>query len=51
MINKNKMLLSRSLGRTRRHSKWNIGRRETSHHFSKKILKDNHFLDSPEWLR
>jgi hypothetical protein len=51
MINKKESLLSIRLERTIRSSIRNIGRRETSLHISETILKDNHLLESIEWLR
>jgi hypothetical protein len=51
MIRKKERLPSRRLGRTRRSSIRNIGRRETSLHFSEIVLKDSHILESIEWLR
>jgi hypothetical protein len=51
MINKNESLLSRRLGRTRRSLRRNKGRRGISLHFSETVLKDNHLLESMEWLR
>jgi len=51
MINKNKIPLSRRLGRTRRSLRKSRGRRETHITFSKTILKNNHLLESREWLR
>jgi hypothetical protein len=46
MIIIKEILLSKELGKTRRSLRKNIGRRGTSHHFSEKIFKDNHNLES-----
>jgi hypothetical protein len=46
MINKKEILLYRRLGRTITSSRRNRGRRETSLHFSKTVLKENHILES-----
>jgi hypothetical protein len=51
MINKKESLLSKRLARTIRSSRRNEGRREISLHFSDTFLKDNHILESIEWLR
>jgi hypothetical protein len=51
MISKKESLLSKRLGRTRGSSRRNIGRRETSLHFSERVLKDIHLLESIEWPR
>jgi hypothetical protein len=51
MSKKEKIPLSIRLGRTRRSSRKSRGRRETSLPFSETILKDNHLLESKEWLR
>jgi hypothetical protein len=50
MINKKESLLSKRLGRTRRSSRRNRGRRETNLHFSKTSLKENYLLESIQWL-
>jgi hypothetical protein len=43
MIGKKKSLLSKKIGETRRRLRGKKGRRETKHHFSGTILKDNQF--------
>jgi hypothetical protein len=43
MISKNKILLSKYLGKTRRSLRGSRGRRETNYHFLGTVLKDNHF--------
>jgi hypothetical protein len=43
MIDKNRSLLSKNLGKTRRSSRGSRGRRESNHHFSRIVLKDNQF--------
>jgi hypothetical protein len=48
MINIKEILLSKNLGKTRRSSRWNRGRRGTSHPSSEIVLRDNKPLESPE---
>jgi hypothetical protein len=43
MINKKKSLLSKNLGKIRRSLRGSRGRRESNHHFSGIVLKDNQF--------
>ena len=45
MISKNKSLLSKNLGKTRRSLRGSRGRRETNHHFLGISLKDNRVLE------
>jgi hypothetical protein len=51
MINIKEIQLSKNLGKTRRSSRWNKGRRGISHHSSEIVLRDNQLLESPEQLR
>jgi hypothetical protein len=51
MIRKKEILPFRRLGRTRRSSRRNRGRIETSLHFSETVFKENHLLESIEWVR
>jgi hypothetical protein len=51
MSNKERSLISGSLGKTRRNSIWIRGRRELSHPFSEIVLRDNHLLESSGRLR
>jgi hypothetical protein len=51
MINKKKRLLSKKLGKTRTSLRGSRGKRETNHHFSRTMLKDNHLLESPGRLK
>jgi hypothetical protein len=51
MNNREKNLPSRRLGKTRRSSRRNRGRRETSLPFLEIVLRDNHILESPERLK
>jgi hypothetical protein len=51
MINKNKILLSKKIGKARRRLRGSRGRRETNHHFSGITLKDNQVLESPGRLK
>jgi hypothetical protein len=51
MNNREKILPSRRFGKTRRTSRRNRGRRETSLPFSEIVLKDNHLLESPKRLK
>jgi hypothetical protein len=44
-------ILSKDIENTRTILRGNKGRGETSHHFSETILKENHLLESTEWLR
>jgi hypothetical protein len=46
MINKNKSLLSKKLGKTRRSLRGSKGKRESNHHFSGTVLKDSQVLES-----
>jgi hypothetical protein len=43
MISKKESLIYKRIGRARRSSRRNRGSRETSHHFSEIVLKDNQF--------
>jgi hypothetical protein len=43
MIRKKESLLSKNLGKTRISLRGSRGRRETNHHFSVIVLKDNQF--------
>jgi hypothetical protein len=51
MSNKERSLLSRRLGKTRRNSIWIRGRRGLSHPFSETVLKDIQLLESPGRLK
>jgi hypothetical protein len=51
MNNKEKSLPFRRLGMTRRSLRKNRGRRETNLPFSEIVLKDNHRLESREWMK
>jgi hypothetical protein len=51
MNNRDKILPSRRLGKTRRSSRRNRGRRETSLPFSEIVLRDNHLLESLERMK
>jgi hypothetical protein len=51
MSNKEKILFSRKLGKTRRSSRERRGRRETNLHFSETVLKENYILERKEWLK
>jgi hypothetical protein len=48
---KERSLLFKRLGKTRRNSIWIRGRRELIHPFSGTILRDNHILESPGRLK
>jgi hypothetical protein len=47
MSSKEKSLFSGRLGKTRRNSRWIIGRRELNHPFLGIVLKDSQVLKSP----
>jgi hypothetical protein len=51
MIRIGESLLSKELGKERKSSRRKRGRRETSHHFLEIVLKGNHFLGSPRWMK
>jgi hypothetical protein len=51
MINIKEGQFSKKLGKTRRKTTLNRGRRELSHHYSEKILKENQLLENPKCLR
>jgi hypothetical protein len=51
MISKNKILLSKKIGKTRKSLRGSRGKRESNHHFSRISLKDNHILESPGRLK
>jgi hypothetical protein len=40
--------LYKNLGKTRRKTRWNNGKKQLSHHSSEKILGDNYLLESLE---
>jgi hypothetical protein len=48
MINIKEGQFSKNLGKTRRNTIWNRGRRGLSHHSSEIILRDNQLLENPE---
>jgi hypothetical protein len=48
MIDIKEVQLSKNIGKTRRRTRWNRGRRGLSHHCSEIILRDNHLLENPE---
>jgi hypothetical protein len=48
MISRKESQLSKNLGKTRRSSIWNRGRRGISHLSSEIVLRDNQLLESPE---
>jgi hypothetical protein len=48
MINIKEDQLSKNIGKTRRKTRWNRGRRGLSHHSSEIILRDNQLLKNPE---
>jgi hypothetical protein len=51
MRSKERSLLSRRLGKTRRNSRWIRVRRELRHPFSERLIKDNYLLESPGRLK
>jgi hypothetical protein len=51
MNNRGKSLPFRRLGKTRRRSRRNRGRRQTSLPFSETVLRDNHLSESPKRLK